>query len=132
MRVLHVLPPLLTPEMTIQHYPMGSEVFVPVRSPEAEEIRGKQAEEEEQVGKEILERTVTGLKACGIEATSALLRGDAASEIIEYAKQNAVELIVAGSPGLSQVRGWLMGSVSRKLVHYSNCNVLIVKGEGNG
>jgi nucleotide-binding universal stress UspA family protein len=36
-------------------------------------------------------------------------------------------LIVAGSRGLSEFQGWWMGSVSRKLVHYSNCSVLIVK-----
>ena len=58
-----------------------------------------------------------------------LVRGDAATEIIDYAKERKVDLIVAGSRGLSQVRGWLLGSVSRKLVHYAPCSVLIVKGE---
>lgn len=131
-QVLHVLPPLLPPEMAIQHYPMGSEVFVPVRSPEFEDIRAKQAEEEEQTGRELLAKTIACLNSNGIEATSVLLRGDAASEIIEYVRNKPVELIIAGSRGLSQVKSWLMGSVSRKLVHYSDCNVLVVKGDGNG
>ncbi len=56
-----------------------------------------------------------------------MLRGDAAKEIIEYAKDNNINLIVSGSRGLSQFKGWLLGSVSRKLVHYSECSVLIVK-----
>ena len=57
-----------------------------------------------------------------------LTRGDAATEIIDYVKSNEIDLIVAGSRGLGQFEGMWMGSVSRKLVHYSNCSVLIVKG----
>ena len=63
----------------------------------------------------------------GIESTPVLLRGDAATEILDYTDKENVDLIVAGSRGLSTFRGWLTGSVSRKLVHYSNCSVLIVK-----
>ena len=36
-------------------------------------------------------------------------------------------MVVCGSRGLSAVSGWLLGSVSRKLVHYAGCSVLIVK-----
>jgi len=60
-------------------------------------------------------------------STPVLKWGDAATEIIEYVKSNKFDLIVAGSRGLSQFKGWWVGSVSRKLVHYSNCSVLIVK-----
>jgi len=56
------------------------------------------------------------------------VRGDAATEIIDYVKANQIDLIVAGSRGLSQIKSLWMGSVSRKLVHYSACSVLIVKG----
>ena len=55
-------------------------------------------------------------------------RGDAATEILRYAREKQVDLLVAGSRGLSQVRGWLMGSVSRKLVYHASSAVLIVKG----
>jgi nucleotide-binding universal stress UspA family protein len=72
---------------------------------------------------------VEALKSSGVQATSILKRGDAATEIIEYVKANHVDLIAAGSRGLSQVRGWLLGSVSRKLLHYAGCSVLIVKGK---
>jgi len=54
-------------------------------------------------------------------------RGDAATEILAYAKENRVDLIVCGSRGLSEITGWLLGSVSRKLVHYAGYSVLIVK-----
>jgi nucleotide-binding universal stress UspA family protein len=76
----------------------------------------------------LLERTVSHLQAEGIQATSVLLRGDAATEIIEYVKTHHIDLIVAGSRGLSQMKRLLLGSLSRKLVHYAGCSVLIVKG----
>jgi nucleotide-binding universal stress UspA family protein len=55
------------------------------------------------------------------------MRGDAATEIIQFARQHEIDLIVSGSRGLSPVTSWLLGSVSRKLVHYASCSVLIVK-----
>jgi nucleotide-binding universal stress UspA family protein len=70
------------------------------------------------------------LKAFGLQTTSVLLRGDAATEIIHYVQEHHIDLVVAGSRGLSRVKGWLMGSVSRKLVHYAGCSVMIVKGAG--
>jgi nucleotide-binding universal stress UspA family protein len=67
------------------------------------------------------------LKSLNRKATSQLSQGDAATEIIEYAKNASMDLIVVGSRGLSRIRGLLLGSVSRKLVHYAGCSVLIVK-----
>jgi nucleotide-binding universal stress UspA family protein len=32
---------------------------------------------------------------------------------------------------LSQVQSWLVGSVSRKLVHYADCSVMLVKRTRN-
>jgi nucleotide-binding universal stress UspA family protein len=68
------------------------------------------------------------LRSAGLEPGPVLKQGDAASEIIEYVKDRAIDLVVAGSRGLSPMRAWLLGSVSRKLVHYASCSVLIVKG----
>jgi nucleotide-binding universal stress UspA family protein len=56
-----------------------------------------------------------------------LRRGDAATEILQLAKEKHIDLIVAGSRGLSQVSAWLLGSVSRKLIHYAKCSVLVVR-----
>ena len=102
--------------------------MAPVPAYETEEVLAKQAEEEERHGKALLEETVNELENYGIQAKSVLLRGDAATEIIQYANENQVGLIVAGSRGLSQMRRLLLGSLSRKLVHYAGCSVLIVKG----
>jgi nucleotide-binding universal stress UspA family protein len=130
-RVMHVLPPMPTPSLIARSWPVGSEAMTPVPSYETEELLAKQAEEEERQGKVLLEQTVNALDDMGIESTSVLVRGDAATEIIEYANQNDIDLIVAGSRGLSQMRRLLLGSLSRKLVHYAGCSVLIVKGDSH-
>lgn len=126
--VLHVLPPMPSPVLIARSWPAGAETMAPVPAYETEEVLAKQAEEEERHGKALLAETVNELGNYGIQAKSVLLRGDAATEIIQYANENQVGLIVAGSRGLSQMRRLLLGSLSRKLVHYAGCSVLIVKG----
>ena len=85
-------------------------------------------ERDKKLGEAILKRTSSLLQKNGVESTPVLVRGDAASEIMDYAKTNHIDLIVAGSRGLSNFKSLWVGSVSRKLVHYSNCSVLIVRG----
>ncbi len=128
LRVMHVLQPVISPAMVARSWPVGSEAVSAVPSYETERILSKQAELEEQDGLALLERTVSHLKAEGLQASSVQLRGDAATEIIDYVKTHHIDLIVAGSRGLSQMKRLLLGSLSRKLVHYAGCSVLIVKG----
>jgi nucleotide-binding universal stress UspA family protein len=125
---MHVLPPTPSPALIARSWPAGSEAMAPMPSYETEQMLAKQAEEEESLGKTILQESIETLDRFGIEASSVLMRGDAATEIIEYAKGNQIDLIVTGSRGLSQMRRLLLGSLSRKLVHYAGCSVLIVKG----
>jgi nucleotide-binding universal stress UspA family protein len=127
LHVAHVLPPLTTPEPIAHAWPVGPEMLPPVPTEIPNEASWKA--EEEHHGQTILEQTLETLKAAGLQATSALLRGDAATEIIDYAKVHQVDLIVAGSRGLSPVRSWLLGSVSRKIIHYAHCSTLIVKSK---
>ena len=50
-----------------------------------------------------------------------------APHILEFAKENDIDLIVVGSKGLSAVEGFLIGSVSQKVLEDAACSVLIVK-----
>jgi nucleotide-binding universal stress UspA family protein len=118
-RVAHVLPP---PRAMTYVDPIGG--MVPVAS---EEEIAAQSALESQRGNEILSTACRSLSAHGVPATPVLLRGDAAEEIIKYARGQEVDLIVAGSNGLGRVRAWLLGSVSRKLVYYSERSVLIAR-----
>ena len=126
---LNVLPPLpLQPpnEFYTRTYPIAPEVLPVYPSEPTEEMLKWQADEK-QKGQTLVDETVVTLTKSGIESIGILLRGDAAKEIINYAKENQIALIVCGSRGLSPFKGWLLGSVSRKLVHYSECSVLVVK-----
>jgi nucleotide-binding universal stress UspA family protein len=123
-RVMHVLPP--PPVQTFIYAPSGEPVLYepPVIS---EAVTAEQAREEE-AGHELLLCATRILGNYGIKSIPILKRGDAATEIIDYIKEHKINLTVSGSRGLGQMRSWLMGSVSRKLVHYSGCSVLVVRG----
>jgi nucleotide-binding universal stress UspA family protein len=82
-------------------------------------------------GQALVHQAVQELKASGRQPGGSLARGEAAAEIIQHAKRHDVDLIVAGSRGLGAVKGWLLGSVSRKLVHYASCSVLVVRDAGD-
>ncbi|MEW6094591.1 MAG: universal stress protein [Chloroflexota bacterium] len=122
MRVMHVLPPQY--QVIATEMPYGHTFEQPLMI--TEEIARQRATEEEE-GHRLLERMAGILAAGRLPVKTVLKRGDAATEIIAYVQKNQVDLIVAGSRGLSQMRSWLLGSVSRKLVHYSNCSVLVVR-----
>jgi nucleotide-binding universal stress UspA family protein len=127
--VMHVLPPPPFPLVVSEPAYSGMAIVEPLPVPE--EVAALRLREEE-LGQKLLDCTVKELKKYSLAATSVLKRGDAATEIIEYAKKQEIDLIVTGSRGLSQFRSWLMGSVSRKLVHYSGCSVLVVRGPQAG
>ena len=124
-RIMHILPPLITSDMLARTWTVGPDVLFPIPTESIDEKALQ--EEEERQGQALLDEAVKAMKSGGLESSSVLMRGDAATEIINYVKENDIDLIVCGSRGLSQVSGWLLGSVSRKLVHYAKCSVLIVK-----
>jgi nucleotide-binding universal stress UspA family protein len=51
----------------------------------------------------------------------------AADEIIRYAQEKGVDLIVVGTKGRSGMSKALLGSVASKVVTYSPCSVLVVR-----
>ena len=124
LQVMHVLPPPPFPVVVAE--PPYSGLAMVESLPLPEEMAAQRAREE-QAGQALLDHTVGALKKYGLPATTVLERGDAATEIIEYARKQQIDMIVTGSRGFSQFKSWLMGSVSRKLVHYSGCSVLVVR-----
>jgi nucleotide-binding universal stress UspA family protein len=125
--LLHVLPPspVLTPELLSHIWTLSDESIDPTlfttREIEAE------VESAHAAGKSILDEANQVLISQGIKAKYTLLQGDAATEIMQYVSNKEIDLIIAGSRGLSPMQSWLIGSVSRKLVHYAGCSVLLVK-----
>jgi nucleotide-binding universal stress UspA family protein len=126
-RVIHVIPPEITADAFGASWQLNMELTAPILTEQMQVQLMNKAIEEEETGKSLLKETIDNLKDLGITATGILRRGDAATEIIDFAREEKVDLIIVGSRGLSAFRSWLLGSVSRKLVHYADCSVLIVK-----
>jgi nucleotide-binding universal stress UspA family protein len=56
-----------------------------------------------------------------------LLQGDPATEIVKYARDAGIDLIVMGTHGRTGVQRLLMGSVAEKVLRDASCSVLVVK-----
>jgi nucleotide-binding universal stress UspA family protein len=56
-----------------------------------------------------------------------VLTGDPAERLLEYAREQTVDLVVVGRRGVGQIRGLLMGSVSWKVKSLAECPVLTVR-----
>lgn len=56
-----------------------------------------------------------------------MLTGNPAEEIIKYAEQYGIDLIVLGHLGKAASSGFTIGSVAQKVAAYSKCSVFIVK-----
>jgi nucleotide-binding universal stress UspA family protein len=119
--VMHVLPPPPIPMPPISPLARGP---MPLPLSEAEITRRAK---EDQDGQALLDGTVEVLKSMGKPAEAILKRGDAATEIMRTARELEADLLICGSRGLSPSMSWKMGNVSRKLVHYSKCSVLVVR-----
>ena len=102
---------------------MGS---APVALLDSEQAAAQFAKEQTD-GQALLDGALAALQAAGKPATGILKRGDAATAIMAVVRQQNIDLVVTGSRGHSPIRSWMMGSVSRKLVHYSGCSVLVVR-----
>jgi nucleotide-binding universal stress UspA family protein len=57
----------------------------------------------------------------------AFLEGDPASEIVRYAADAGIDLIVMGTHGRTGLERQLMGSVAEKVMRDAPCSVLVVK-----
>ncbi len=63
----------------------------------------------------------------GVTVTGEILQGNIAAEIIAYANQNNVDMIVTGTKGHGALAELLMGSVTRNLISLAHIPVLVVK-----
>ena len=56
-----------------------------------------------------------------------VLDGDSAQRILEHAERESVDCIVMGSRGLSDVKGFILGSISHKVRNRAACTCISVK-----
>jgi nucleotide-binding universal stress UspA family protein len=84
-------------------------------------------EEMRRADRNMMDEVVALGKEKGVRITSALLEGNVAGEIISYADQNKVDMIIAGTKGHGVLTELLLGSVTRNLVSLAHVPVLVVK-----
>jgi len=53
--------------------------------------------------------------------------GHTSDQIVQQATDERAEMIVMGHRGKSLIERWLLGSVSKRVISYAHCSVLIVR-----
>lgn len=62
----------------------------------------------------------------GCEAETAAVLGVADREIVRFAQESEVDLIVMSSHGYGPVRQLLLGSTTERVLHHATCPVLVI------
>jgi nucleotide-binding universal stress UspA family protein len=62
-----------------------------------------------------------------VELNTAISEGDVASKIIQYVEKGRFDMIVMGHRGSGKFKEMVLGSVSEKVLHRTQCSVLIVR-----
>ena len=63
----------------------------------------------------------------GVNVETAVLDGKPAAEIVRYAKEQNIDLIVIGTQGKQGIERFLLGSVAESVIRSAPCRVLVVK-----
>jgi nucleotide-binding universal stress UspA family protein len=82
------------------------------------------------VAREYLEKVAKGLRSEGIKVEIDAVLGEAKEELVEYAEQNEIDLIIIATHGRSGVGRWVWGSVAERVMHASCVPVLMVRVPG--
>ena len=76
-----------------------------------------------------LEVTAKELNKQGIKTSIAISYGDVAREIVNYANNNKIDLIVMATHGYSRAKQWMFGSITQKVLYGTKIPVLLIKSK---
>ncbi|MBT9163132.1 MAG: Universal stress protein F [Chloroflexi bacterium] len=79
----------------------------------------------ETAAREYLSQVAADLKQEGIAAETVVVRGQVAEEILDYVKNNQVDLVIMSTHSRSGISRWLLGSVADRVVHHCVAPVLV-------
>jgi nucleotide-binding universal stress UspA family protein len=115
-RVVAVIEPSATAVPTVPLMPAGLAMSPQIDAQIAKELDGQ------------IQGVVDRLRAVGIEAGGDVLRGRAATALIDEAQRFGADLVIAGSRGHGTIASLALGSVSAELVDHAPCPVLVARG----
>lgn len=85
-------------------------------------------EEREATGRQVVERAANAAREQGAgNIETHIGSGDPSRVILNSARKHGVEAIIMGSRGLSDLKGFIVGSVSHKVAHTAECSVITVR-----
>lgn len=95
---------------------------------EVEHLKGTPDALVTDVAKNILAEAEKLARSKGLNEVKTIAKnGPVARTIVDVAKRQKADVIVMGSRGLGTVEGFLLGSVSHKVVSLAECNVMTVR-----
>lgn len=80
----------------------------------------------QQEGEQILSRTLSQLSSSPFSPTTRMEEGTPADLIMSVAQEEGIDIILMGARGKGQVREFLLGSVSQRVLTHAYCAVLVV------
>ncbi len=85
-------------------------------------------EEREEAGKQVINHAAEAAREQGATNIETVVgQGDPARTILSEARKRGIDAIVMGSRGLSDLQGFVVGSVSHKVSHAAECTVITVR-----
>ncbi|NNG00863.1 MAG: universal stress protein [Desulfobacteraceae bacterium] len=78
-------------------------------------------------GQALLDKVRRQITGTNITIVEELIEGPEAEAILKIAEASGIDLIVMGTRGLGSLKGILLGSVSRKVLHHAGCPVMVVR-----
>ncbi|MCB0194015.1 MAG: universal stress protein [Anaerolineae bacterium] len=81
----------------------------------------------ENAGQLILDEARQRLGEIPFPVEEELLEGPSAKAILSVAETRHADLIIMGTHGRGSLQGFLLGSVSQKVIHHAHCPVMVVR-----
>ena len=95
---------------------------------EVEQLKGTADALVTEVARNILAEAEKHARSKGVKEVKTIAKsGPVARTIVDVAKRQKADVIVMGSRGLGTVEGFLLGSVSHKVVSLADCSVVTVR-----
>jgi nucleotide-binding universal stress UspA family protein len=111
------------------HVIAPGEASVTLYDPRDVEWKKGMKEHLEEQGREATAYVETAGKIVNVAVESAILEGNPAEEIVNFAEKNDIDLIVVGTIGKTGIQRFLLGSVAENVIRHSKKAVLVIRGD---